>query len=318
MLFSDRQYLGRNEINARTEASRFVPEPFDPYRRIEWTPLWSLSEGRFKYLPQSLSFFGCPDVSCVSDSSGSAAGNTLEEATLQGFLELIERDSVAIWWYNRIRRPAVNMDSFADPYLKELSAWYLGLGREIWCLDVTGDFGIPVFVALSRRIGAEREDVIMGFGAHLDAKIALDRAVTEMNQYLYLHQVAFSSHARAERELNLIRWAETLRTDLNPFLLPDKNTLPCNFTDYPAISSTDLRDDVLFCVSLAAERRLEVLVLDQTRPDIGLNVVKVVVPGLRPMRERFAPGRLFDVPAALGWLPEPLPESELNPMPVAV
>jgi ribosomal protein S12 methylthiotransferase accessory factor len=47
-----------------------------------------------------------PQQFCRADSNGNAAGNTLEEATiLQGFVELIERDSVALWWYNRLRRP---------------------------------------------------------------------------------------------------------------------------------------------------------------------------------------------------------------------
>jgi oxazoline/thiazoline synthase len=60
------------------------------------------------------------------------------------------------------------------------------------------------------------------------------------------------------------------------------------------------------------------LVLDQTRPDIGMPVVKVVVPGLRHFWARFAPGRLYEVPASLGWLPRPLTEEELNPIPMFV
>jgi ribosomal protein S12 methylthiotransferase accessory factor YcaO len=59
---------------------------------------------------------------------------------------------------------------------------------------------------------------------------------------------------------------------------------------------------------------MEMLVLDQTRPDIGLPVVKVIVPGLRHFWTRFAPGRLYDVPVKMGWLERPLTEDELNPM----
>ena len=71
--------------------------------------------------------------------------------------------------------------------------------------------------------------------------------------------------------------------------------------------------------AVAAARRvgLDVLVLDLTRPDIGLNVVKVVVPGMRFFWQRFAQGRLYDVPVKMGWLNEPTPEARLNrtPMP---
>ncbi len=60
---------------------------------------------------------------------------------------------------------------------------------------------------------------------------------------------------------------------------------------------------------------LEVLVKDQTRPDIRLSVATVIVPGLRHFWHRFAPGRLFDVPVKLGWLDRPLTETDLNPIP---
>jgi len=61
---------------------------------------------------------------------------------------------------------------------------------------------------------------------------------------------------------------------------------------------------------------MEFLVLDQTRPDIGLPVVRVIVPGLRHFWERFAPGRLFDVPVDASWREHALAETDLNPVPV--
>jgi ribosomal protein S12 methylthiotransferase accessory factor len=41
----------------------------------------------------------------------------------------------------------------------------------------------------------------------------------------------------------------------------------------------------------------------------------VVVPGLRPFWSRYAPGRLYDVPVALGWLGQAVDEGDLNPIP---
>jgi ribosomal protein S12 methylthiotransferase accessory factor len=56
------------------------------------------------------------------------------------------------------------------------------------------------------------------------------------------------------------------------------------------------------------------LVLDQTQPDVGLPVVKVMVPGLRHFWRRLGPGRLYDVPVKRGWLAEPTPEEHMNPV----
>jgi hypothetical protein len=47
-----------------------------------------------------------------------------------------------------------------------------------------------------------------------------------------------------------------------------------------------------------------------------LGYLKVIVPGLRHFWARFAPGRLYDVPVRLGWLPQPLAEEQLNPIPM--
>jgi ribosomal protein S12 methylthiotransferase accessory factor YcaO len=77
--------------------------------------------------------------------TANAAGNTLEEAVLQGFLELVEHDGVALWWYSRARRPGVDLDSFGEPYLARLRAFLHRHGREFWAIDLTADLDIPVF-----------------------------------------------------------------------------------------------------------------------------------------------------------------------------
>ena len=68
------------------------------------------------------------------------------------------------------------------------------------------------------------------------------------------------------------------------------------------------------CVQLAKRAGLDFLVLDQTRPDIEVPVVRVIVPGMRHFYRRFGPGRLYDIPVKLGWLDRPLSENELNPL----
>ncbi len=122
---------------------------------------------------------------CMADSNGCAAGNSKEEAILQGFMELAERDSVSIWWYNRLKRPGVDLDSFDEPYFRALKEYYRTIDRSLWVLDITIDLKIPAFVAISSRTdNGPVEDILYGFGAHFDPKIAIMRAVTEVNQTL--------------------------------------------------------------------------------------------------------------------------------------
>jgi ribosomal protein S12 methylthiotransferase accessory factor len=320
-LYSERQYRERAIGNAKKGHYNYIPVPFEPDREIDWTPVWSLMREETHYLPTAFCYFSYPhgegEPFHVGDSNGNAAGNTLEEAILQGFLELVERDSVALWWYNRVRRPAVNLDGFADPYPGQLRDVLRGLGRELWAIDLTSDMGIPVFASICRKTEGPEEEIILGFGAHLDPHLALIRALTEMNQMLAAQLISQPppGQARDGEGDETEEWLRTATVANQPYLLPSGEP-PRAATAFPRLWSDDLAEDVRICQRIVEKRGLEMLVLDQTRAEIGLPVAKVIVPGLRHFWARFAPGRLYDVPVQLGWLAQPLQEEDLNPIPM--
>jgi oxazoline/thiazoline synthase len=323
MRFSARQYREREAINAKKSRCNYVPLPFEEEAEIEWTPVWSLTHKVHRYLPTQYCYYSHPSLEnqaySVGCSNGNAAGNTIEEAILQGFLELVERDSVALWWYNRARRPRVDLDSFDEPYLRKLESFLKGQGRELWALDLTSDLGIPVFTALSGRTGDRQEQIVIGFGAHLDARIAILRAVTELSQSLtWVLPAHKDTNAIPEtlEDLDLLNWLKAATFANHPYLVPDESAPERIASAYPKRWTDDVKDDVILCRELVERHGMEMLVLDQTRPDIGLPVVKVIVPGLRHYWPRFAPGRLYQVPVTLGWLNEPLHEEQLNPIPM--
>src|SRR5438093_1152057 len=136
-----------------------TPAPFNPSAQIEWSPVWSLRHERFKYLPSSLLYFFYRGGGYQhhADSNGCAAGNTLEEAIVQGFLELVERDAYAIWWYNRLQRPELDLGQFDDSYVRDLRNKLAETGRRVWVLDVTSDLGVPTFVAITHWMQNGRE-----------------------------------------------------------------------------------------------------------------------------------------------------------------
>ncbi len=320
--YSESQYRTRHDWNQQHHLIQWVPDPFEEEREIEWTPVWSLTHEEFKYLPTTYCYFGYPlpedHCFCWSDTNGNAAGNTKEEAILQGFMELVERDAVALWWYNRVQRPGVQLESFDEPYLHNLKGYYKTLHRDFWVLDITSDLNIPTFAAISRRTNKQPEDILFGFGAHFDPKVALLRAVTEMNQMVFLSNTANPEGKATFSRKDAQTWCETATLENQPYLAPDANAIPKVYGDYAQHWSDDLLEDVKSCVEIAAKHGLETLVLDQTRPDIGMSVVKVIVPGLRHFWAQFAPGRLYDVPVNLGWLKAPLTEDKLNPIPMFI
>jgi ribosomal protein S12 methylthiotransferase accessory factor len=325
LLFSRSQYAHRAASNRTATRSDFVPEPFDVDAPISWSAAWSLSEERERLLPAAYAWYGHPDLArrfCVPDSNGSAAGNTTAEAILQGYCELVERDSVALWWYGRLRRPGVDLDSFQDPYIDELRDFYAARSREVWVLDLSADLGVPTFAAVSRRTGGVAEDVILGFGAHLEPRVALTRALTEMNQFLPGSEPVRRNGETGYRESDpaVVQWWRTASARRDAWLLPDPGLPPVTAAGLDRVHEAhglhgmNMADAVRYCVESARTADLEVIVLDQSRPDIELSVVKVVVPGLRHFWRRLAPGRLYDVPARLGWTAEPQAEADCNPV----
>jgi ribosomal protein S12 methylthiotransferase accessory factor len=323
MQFSQAQYDHREAWNAqRSDLFQKVPEPFDVEREIEWTPLWSLSQQTFKYLPTAYCYAGYPkpiNPDCWADTNGCAAGNTLEEAILHGFLELVERDSVALWWYNRLPKPRVNLESFNEPYFQAITDYYQSIGRELWVIDLTADLQIPTFAAISRRCDRAIEDIIFGFGTHFDPKLAIQRALTEISQVLPSVLSANpdgTTRYAISAEPQMLQWWQTATLENQAYVVPDVCVAPKVNLDYAIVWYEDFLEDIKYCQRLVEEKGMEILVLDQTRPDIGLKVVKVVVPGLRHFWKRLAVGRLYDVPVQMGWLEKSLTEEELNPIPL--
>jgi len=301
--YSETQYRERERYNARApDRSRWVPEPFDPSAVIDWTPGWSLSHNERRYVPLSYCYAEAPAESgvdyCPTSGNGVAAGNCLEEAILQGLLELIERDAGGIWWYSRARRPAWDLESFDEPFFGALRDDYERLGWELWALDLTHDVGVPVCAALARNAKANR--FAIGFGCHLDARLCVQRALTELNQ---LFEPAGARRAPWEED----------RLPSCDFLFPDPGAPSTRAGARPKLGGADLRADIQACIERIGEDGLEVIVVDKTRPDIGLSVAQVIVPGLCHFWPRFGPARLYRVPRELGWIRKPLVECELNP-----
>ncbi|MCA9240069.1 MAG: TOMM precursor leader peptide-binding protein [Planctomycetales bacterium] len=320
MLFSERQYAEREARNARASIYNYIPRKFDPDAEIDWTPVWSLTHDSPRYVPTAYCYFNSPHA-CEHDffmscSNGNSAGNSIEEAIVQGFLELVERDAVGIWWYNRVSPPGLDLDSFEVPYVNRVREYLKKWNRSLWALDLTNDLGIPAFCAVSARTDGEQEHLMFGFGAHLDARIAMLRAVTELNQFVMpILEAPQGGQIPYINDPDTVDWLLKATLREHAYLLPSEGQLR-TADSYSIPWTDDLQDDVRICREIVEQRGMEMLVLDQTREEIGMPVAKVFVPGLRHFWMRFAPGRLYDVPVRLGWCEQPRAEEELNPSPM--
>ncbi|MEN9985098.1 MAG: hypothetical protein RI925_600 [Pseudomonadota bacterium] len=263
---------------------------------MAWSPAWSLTHHSARLLPLAACYADVPapwsDYASWS-SNGCASGNCREEAILQGLLEVVERDAVAIWWYNALPRPAYPSQHAGPAWLRTTQA--LGSDWDSWMLDLTHDMGIPVVAAIARHTTSG--NWALGFGCSLEPTLAAERALTELIQLVAANK-CLPAHWRD---------ADAARV---AFLHPAPP--PASPPAWPA-AHADIAEDIHTCVQALQRCGLEVLVHDYSRPDIPLHTVKVVVPGACHIWPERANPRLYQVPVALGWRDTPIAADALNP-----
>jgi len=308
--FSKSQYQNREIWRKKAETS-YVPEPFEKNTEIDWTPAWSLTRSHWKLIPSAYVYYNYPPdgggLFFNGDSNGVAAGNCLEETLLQAFFELVERDAVGIWWYNRIQRPELDLSSFEISYVDQLRDGLSDNGYNLFCLDLTTDLDIPVVAALAIHATNPEEDPLIGLGAHLDIQIALIRSLSELGQSWNLR-----STFKVNKYFQQI--CGRLFSDME-YIRPDSAARLKSRHEFTSPATGDFLKDIEFCVDVIKKNNMEMFAVDLTRPDVDLRVVRVIVPGLVHFWPRFSPNRLFQVPVKMGWLKTPHLEKDLNPVP---
>jgi oxazoline/thiazoline synthase len=314
MLYSENQYKYYSSDGLMADAVGRVPERFDEAAEVEWTEANSLTSQGTRFIPTSYCFLDYaggryPKLS-ISDTNGCAAGNTLTEAILRGLLELIERDACAIWWYNRLIRPPINI---------ELAQWgcraYLELfkyrRRSLSVLDISTDLGVPVCVAISAdEFGS---NIKIGLGCDLDTRIAVFRAITELSQSIWAHECGQVRNRRRGSVFDYLceQWAQTVKLCDIPF----ETAAP--LIDELSVQAGERRpaDQALeYLVDQIRRVGLDAFFVELTREDIQVPCVRVIVPGLRPFWRRLAPGRLYEVPVRMEWRSKPSREEDMNPI----
>lgn len=249
-------------------------------------------------------WYNVPDIPLVS-SSGSAAWRDREGALERAVLELVERDAVAVWWYNRLVPPRLDAGAAGECLPADLAAWLAGRERRTHFLVLPTDLAATVVAAVSRdRAGGT---LAWGFKAALEPERAVEGAALELVQMeMHLQNVADRRAAAAGDGAPhpLLALSRSLRIADHPWLAGSTETgpLPPGAAAWPELVD-----------SLAASG-IAVFAFEATRPELAVPTVRAISPELREWAPRFAPGRLFRLPVALGLRRSALDEDGLNPL----
>ena len=211
----------------------FVPVPFDPDAEIDWTPVWSLTRRRAALPADGLLLLQRTPARRRAVLHRRLQRQRGRQHAGGGHPPGLPRAGRA-----RRRRPLVVQPRPAPggrprqlrrPYLERLAS--------VPARSRARDLGArpddrPGHPGLRRhrraRSGAREERIMLGFGAHLDPRVALLRAVTEMNQMLV--QPAREPAQRRGRatvdDPETLDWLRTATVANQPYLLPDRRGRP--------------------------------------------------------------------------------------------
>ena len=309
-LYSERQYASREEWNRSRDERYFVGERFDPDMEIDWIAAEDVQTGEHVLAPAacSLMWYEFPAGAAQyasADTVGCGSGRTFSDALLHALYEWIERDAMAIWWYNRAKRPAVRLESFEDERLMRARESMRCIGRDLFLLDVTSDVGIPAYVSVApQRDGSEP---IFAGAAHRSPRVAAWKAASEVGQlwYVPVKERSIDSEIRD--------WVEHATLQSEAYMAPACETNAPVEPD--GCSKAEELAEVLGKLGRAG---LTAYAVDLSRPDVVLRTARAIVPEMRHIWHRLGPGRLYNVPVELGWRDAALPEEELNSIPCMI
>lgn len=283
------------------ELPRSSSSRFHPNLRLLWCEGHDLLSGESVLVPYEMVHTNYttpfPDGhGCFpATSNGLASGNRVVEAISHGVCEVIERDATTLWNLRddkHFDQTRLDLTSVDDPICQELFRKFEGAGLSVAVWDITSDIAIAAFACFIVPRNDNRMwhcSVAVGYGCHPARQIALLRALTEAAQV----RLTVISGLR-----------DDLRRDSYEQLLdPDKiaairqrissSTAARHFHDVPDYNGETLEQDVeweLQCMGTVGVRR--VVMVDLTKPEFRLPVVRVIVPGLEQIvAPDYIPGR---------------------------
>lgn len=313
---------------------------------IPWVWAWSVREQRPLLVPHAFVYYLLREdrPNFVQDcSNGCATGSCLEEATLYGLLELLERDAFLLAWYGKASLPEIDVDTCRSRETRMMVDRLRLVGYDVRLFDNRIDFPVPTVTAVAVRRDGGLGTLCFAAGSSLDPEDAVRAALCEIASYVP------SFPERVAENLDLVRAMQDnlylvreLKHHALLFGVPEmahhadflldppggavKRSMEDTYRDWERCRprTDDLRDDLDFLIRAIADRGMDVIVADQTSAEerpVGLSTVATIVPGLVPidfgwtMQRVLTMRRLRTVFQEVGWRADELGEDDLNMVP---
>lgn len=241
------------ELNGHEETWVPVTAVFHPYRTKMDLPLFRTS------------------------TNGLACGNNLEEAILHGLCEVVERND---WSFAEGRRKITgDIEVPSSGPVKEMVEKFTSKGIEVHLKDLTTDIGIPTIAAAADDTVMQDPALLnLGLGTHLSPEVAATKALLELAQSR-LTQIHGAREDTVAVLNNRKLGYERMKRLNKMWLTPSGSSR--SLDDLPHLETDDIFDDLqIVRAKINARGMNRTVVVDLTRKELGIPVVRVIVPGM--------------------------------------
>jgi thiazole/oxazole-forming peptide maturase SagD family component len=293
--FSDEQY----------DSKDFPFVRFDPKAARGWVNGFDLTNRRDILVPASTAVLGyatrTPAERLDSQySTGLSTGSSYSSAAASAIREVIERDAFMCHWYTRMAPKRVDPEWLRNEVRPEVAALLNHRGLRLNVMDMTTDIGVPCMLAMLQRDNGQ--GVAVGAGCRFKPAEAAEKAIIEA-YHCMCWLLDLERPGLGAVELDEIK---TFEDHTRYYIQPDRFSNlaflisgPVGRPAPPFDASTPEREVQSLCAILK-DRGFRVILVDMTPEDVrevGLAVVRAIVPGLHPLscgpgREHFDRRRL--------------------------
>ncbi|WP_214483792.1 YcaO-like family protein [Bacillus sp. SM2101] len=263
--------------------------------QFDWVPSIEIFSGERIYVPGNLvgiPWEGNGKGIWIESTNGLGSGNVIEEAICHALNELIERDAHTLAVLKARIKP--NLSSIiegsplvaSDPtgfdildinsipeHLLEISKKIESEGVRLIIRDITSNIGIPTFSAALVEENWEGNYYCHGgVGTHPDSTIALERAITEAAQ-------SRLTDFQGTRE-DMSEQAPSQKPSDLSFMTSDRGNVK-SFNECISYKNKTVEEDIRCILDRLWDVGVQrVFMADLTKGDIGIPVVRVLIPQL--------------------------------------
>jgi putative methanogenesis marker protein 1 len=258
--------------------------PFDPEKKeLSWVKSVNIKDDKEYLVPADAVFHPYVTSNALnlfkSNTNGLASGNKIEEAVFHGITEVIERDAWSLFEVKRKHAPEIDPETIENPIIQELLDKFKKEGIDVKILNLTSDVDAATIAAVSDDTVLKDPALLtLGVGTHLDPEIAVMRALTEVAQ-----SRATQIHGTREDTTRAVfmrkaGYERMKRINKHWFGEPEE---VINLGEIKNRAGNSFKEDIDTSLKLLEKAGIkDVLFVDLTREEIGIPVVRVIIPGL--------------------------------------